>query len=122
MAGFLVLYAYFSAEKLRRGAVLVADEPLFSGYVLIRLGLGQSAQSCAPICSTSGVSRLVSFGSEPVKVSDGLIEAFRAQEAAAKDTYEPLFKPGERVLLPKRRLLMGSASTTWPMMRAALWH
>ena len=97
--GFQCYMPTFSAEKLRRGAVLVADEPLFPRYVFIRLGLGQSAQSWAPIRSTRGVSRLVSFGSEPAKVSDGLIEAFRAQEAAAKGTYHPLFEPGERVRL-----------------------
>lgn len=97
--GFQCYLPSFSAEKIRRGAVLVADEPLFPRYLFIQLGQGESARSWSPIRSTKGVSRLVSFGAEPAKVSDGLIEALQVQEAAAQGGPEPLFKPGERVRL-----------------------
>lgn len=86
-------------EKLRQGVLTVADEPLFPRYLFIRLGQGDSVPSWAPIRSTKGVSRLVSFGGEPAKVSDSLVEALRAQEAAAQAEPERLFKPGERVRL-----------------------
>lgn len=77
----------------------IADEPLFPRYLFIRLGLGDSAPSWAPIRSTKGVSRLVSFGVEPAKVSDSLVEALRTQEASVQAEPERLFKPGERVRL-----------------------
>ena len=63
------------AEKLRQGLLTVADEPLFPRYLFIRLGQGDTAKSWAPIRSTKGVSRLVSFGVEPAKVADNLVEA-----------------------------------------------
>lgn len=87
------------SEKIRQSVLTVTDEPLFPRYLFIRLGQGESAQSWAPIRSTKGVSRLVSFGSEPAKVSDSLVEALRAQEASVQAEPERLFKPGERVRL-----------------------
>jgi transcriptional antiterminator RfaH len=63
------------------------------------LGQGDSAKSWSPIRSTKGVSRLVSFGIEPARVDDGLIELLRTQEALVQIDPERLFKPGERVRL-----------------------
>jgi transcriptional antiterminator RfaH len=77
----------------------VLDEPLFPRYLFIRLGLGDTAKSWAPIRSTRGVSRLVKFGVEPAKVDDGLIELLKAKESAAIDEPARLFNPGERVRL-----------------------
>lgn len=87
------------SEKLRQGQLTVTHEPLFPRYLFIRLGQDDSAKSWAPIRSTKGVSRLVSFGVEPAKVADDLIELLRAQEAAVQGEPERLFKPGERVRL-----------------------
>lgn len=87
------------SEKLRQGLLTVADEPLFSRYLFIRLGPGDSAKSWAPIRSTKGVSRLVSFGIEPARVDDGLIKMLRTQEASVRSEPERLFKHGERVHL-----------------------
>lgn len=86
-------------EKLRQRLLTVSDEPLFPRYLFIRLGRGDSARSWAPIRSTKGVSRLVSFGIEPARVDDGLIELLRAQEASGETDPKRLFKPGERVSL-----------------------
>lgn len=87
------------SEKLCQGLLTVSDEPLFPRYLFIRLGQGDSAKSWAPIRSTKGVSRLVSFGVQPAKIPDELIEALRAQEAMARCKPARLFKPGERVRL-----------------------
>lgn len=87
------------SEKLRQGSLTVIDEPLFPRYLFIRLGQGDSAKSWAPIRSTKGVSRLVSFGMEPAKVSDNLVDALRTQEAAVHAEPVKLFKSGERVRL-----------------------
>jgi len=78
---------------------MVSDEPLFPRYLFIRLGHRDSAKSWAPIRSTKGVSRLVSFGIEPARVDDGLIELLRMQEASVQTEPERLFNPGERVRL-----------------------
>jgi transcriptional antiterminator RfaH len=85
------------SEKLRRDTLAVADEPLFPRYLFIRLNKGEPAKSWSPIRSTRGVSRLVSFGAEPAKVDDRLVETLRARE----NTFQPqrLFTPGERVTL-----------------------
>lgn len=97
--GYQCYLPTFPSEKLRHGLLTVSDEPLFPRYLFIRLGQGGSAKSWVPIRSTKGVSRLVSFGIEPAKVNDGLIELLRTQEASAQTEPERLFKPGERVRL-----------------------
>jgi transcriptional antiterminator RfaH len=97
--GYQCYLPILPAEKLRQGILVVADEPLFPRYLFIRLGQGDSAKSWAPIRSTKGVSRLVSFGVEPARVDDWLIELLRAQEAAVQGEPERLFKRGERVRL-----------------------
>lgn len=86
-------------EKLRQGVFTLEDEPLFPRYLFIRLGRGDFAQSWAPIRSTKGVSRLVSFGVEPAKVADSLVETLRVHEASIQNKPERFFKPGERVCL-----------------------
>jgi transcriptional antiterminator RfaH len=43
----------------------------------MRLGIGDTAKSWAPIRSTKGITRLVSFGIERARVDDGLIELSR---------------------------------------------
>lgn len=87
------------SEKLCQGLLKVVNEPLFPRYLFIRLGQGESAKSWAPIRWTKGVSRLVSFGVEPAKISDSLVEAIRAQEASVQAEPERLFKSGERIRL-----------------------
>ncbi len=87
------------SEKLRQGLLTVADEPLFPRYLFIKLGHGDSAKSWSPIRSTKGVSRLVSFGGEPARVDDGLIELLRSQEALVQAEPARLFAQGERVRL-----------------------
>ena len=97
--GYQCYLPMMPCEKLSKGLLTVADKPLFPRYLFIRLGQGDSAQSWAPIRSTKGVSRLVSFGVEPTKVADSLVEALRAQEVSVQAEPERLFKPGERVCL-----------------------
>lgn len=97
--GFECYLPTSSAERLRRGSVVLAEEPLFPRYLFIRLGQSESAQSWAPIRSTKGVSRIVCFGLEPAKVSERLVEELRSREAVLQSKPEKLFKPGDRVRL-----------------------
>ena len=87
------------SEKLHQGALVVSSDPLFPRYLFIQLGQGGSAKSWAPVRSTKGVSRLVTFGIEPARVDDGLIKLLRMQEILVRHNPERLFKPGERVRL-----------------------
>jgi len=81
-------------EKLRRGALVVLDEPLFSRYLFVQLDTDSSARSWTPIHSTRGVSRLVRFGVEPARVDDALVAYLRQQQG---QEVKRLFEPGQRV-------------------------
>jgi transcriptional antiterminator RfaH len=94
--GFTCFLPLLARQKLCRGTLTVVLEPLFARYLFIQLDGGQMGQSWAPIRSTQGVSRLVTFGTEPAKVSDELIDALRAHGSTPTQA-EPLFTPGERV-------------------------
>ena len=86
-------------ERLRQGRLQVNDAPLFPRYLFARPGSEGAAQNWAPIRSTKGVSRLVSFGVEPAKVPADIVEALRSREAAGQAAPVRMFQPGERVLL-----------------------
>ena len=97
--GYQCYLPFFQQEKLRQGALAVVSEPLFPRYLFICLELGETAQSWAPIRSTNGVSRLVSFGTEPAKVDDRVVELLRAHEVSVQGAPERLFEFGQRVSL-----------------------
>ncbi len=96
--GFECYLPLIPTEKLRRGALAVLPEPLFPRYLFIRLGLGLAAQSWAPIRSTTGVSRLVTFGTVPAKIDDGLVALIRAQ-TVGEDALHRRFKIGQPVII-----------------------
>lgn len=97
--GYACYLPRIRSEKLRQGVVVVVDQPLFPRYLFIRLGQGGSSPSWAPIRSTRGVSRLVSFGLKPAKVPDPLVEALRAQETSMLSEPVRFFKQGDPVRL-----------------------
>lgn len=83
-------------EKIRRGVLTVAQEPLFTRYLFVQLDTDSQSRSWAPIHSTRGVARLVRFGMEPARVSDELIAALREREAQSPGV-ERLFEAGQPV-------------------------
>jgi transcriptional antiterminator RfaH len=97
--GFTCYMPTLPQEKLRQGALSVSEDPLFPRYLFIQLGTGISAQSWAPIRSTTGVNRLVSFGTQPAKVDDELIAALQAEEKLNLGQTQRLYNPGEHVRL-----------------------
>jgi transcriptional antiterminator RfaH len=97
--GYICYLPVLSTEKLRKGTVAIVQEPLFSRYLFIRLSTGQSGQSWAPIRSTQGVSRLVTFGAVPAKVNPELIEILRDQTNTLGKEPARLFDAGDRVLI-----------------------
>ena len=86
-----------ASEELIKGAVSKLAEPLFPRYLFIRLDTGDSAKSWSPIRSTRGVSKLVSFGNQPAKVSDELVDLIRARESSGDIAERRLFNPGEPI-------------------------
>lgn len=97
--GYECYLPVFRKEKLRQNQVALADEPLFPRYLFIRLERGRSAKSWAPIRSTRGVSRLVSFGAEPARIDDDLVSFLKSAEAAGKRSPIRMFSKDERVKL-----------------------
>ena len=96
--GFACFLPTILAEKLRRGVLQVVQEPLFPRYLFIRLGTGVESQSWAPIRSTLGVSRLVTFGQTPAKIHDELIAQLQIKTDSAEVQLRH-FAPGEQVVV-----------------------
>jgi transcriptional antiterminator RfaH len=94
--GFECFLPLISIEKLRRKLIVVLQEPLFPRYLFIRLDASQEGRSWNPIRSTTGVSRLVTFGLVPAKVDDLLVEAIRSSVTDA-GVHQRHFEPGEVV-------------------------
>jgi transcriptional antiterminator RfaH len=74
-------------------------EPLFPRYLFIRLNLGED--NIAPIRSTRGVTRLVSFSGQPATVPDPFIDALT--QASDPDT---------GLLCPEKDLFEAGAAVT----------
>ncbi|MDO8298689.1 transcription/translation regulatory transformer protein RfaH [Lacisediminimonas sp.] len=81
--------------KLRAGDAAIVEEPLFPRYLFVQLDDSLTGKGWAPIRSTKGVSRLVTFGAEPATVSDDLLGALRRRQDAARPA--PLYAAGDQV-------------------------
>ncbi len=94
--GFECFLPLVRAEKLRRGALKVVQEPLFPRYLFTRLGTERESQSWGPIRSTLGVSRLVTFGQTPASIEAELVAEIR-DRTERTDVQLRHFQPGEQV-------------------------
>lgn len=96
--GYTCFLPRMRVEKLRRRALVVVMEPLFPRYLFIRLDAGLKAKGWGPIRFTSGVTRLVTFGNQPAKLSDSLVGYIRAR---TKDAVAPkeFFEPGQALVV-----------------------
>ncbi len=97
--GYDTCLPLLTTEKLHQGTVSVVREPLFPRYLFVRLGSDPSDRSWAPIRSTRGVSRIVTFGSRPAQVDDGLMESLRARSALQEHHPQQLFGKGDVVTI-----------------------
>lgn len=97
--GYACYLPTLAVEKIRQGTLVVEDEPLFPRYLFIQLDPTQSGKSWSPIRSTKGVSRLVTFGTEPAKVDPQLIHTLRQRPEQLSPEPQRLFNPGERVII-----------------------
>jgi transcriptional antiterminator RfaH len=87
------------SPKRHRGRWCDVVEPLFPGYLFVRLDL--HIHNAAPIRSTVGVVGLVRFGGEPKpvpsKIMEPLLTAERDPDGAIRQ--EHLFQAGDRVAI-----------------------
>lgn len=80
-------------ETIKSGKRVRAAEPLFAGYVFIRLTRLQ--HNWHSIRSTRGVLRLVSFADDPVPVADQIVDEIKRRLAG--HSAQPLYKEGALV-------------------------
>lgn len=78
--GYECLLPTQKVERLRNGQWSHQEEPLFPGYLFIELDTLQD--NWVPIRSTRGVSKIVSFGSHPLSVSESVISRLRIIQPA----------------------------------------
>lgn len=92
--GFPCYLPVLKAEKLWHGCKREVQEPLFPGYLFIKLdGISDNWH---PIRSTRGVIRIVRFNEYPVPLRDEIFEVIR-ERVASNQLRIPYLKPGERV-------------------------
>jgi transcriptional antiterminator RfaH len=90
--GFHCFLPTLQVQKLRNQKVQTITEPMFSRYLFIQLD--DQTQNWAPIRSTLGVSKLVSFGPQPAKVPPEFITFLKE---ALPETLERMFSLGDNV-------------------------
>jgi transcriptional antiterminator RfaH len=77
--GYRCYLPHIRAEKVRTGCLQPVQEPLFPRYLFIQQAFGLEPPSWASIRSTLGVSRLVTFGQTPGKLSADLITLIQSR-------------------------------------------
>ena len=86
-------------KKVGQTALELVTEPLFSRYLFISLDTDLHSKSWSPIRSTLGVSKLVTFGSEPAKVHGHLIRQLKNLELDLNSKPQSPFQTGDRVTI-----------------------
>lgn len=97
--GYSCYLPLLSRERIIQREKKVVQEPLFPRYLFVRLDGGSPARGLAPVRSTLGVSRLVSFGAGPARIDGQLVEFLKLRESRSLASPESVFQSGERVLL-----------------------
>jgi transcriptional antiterminator RfaH len=92
--GFEFYLPMHTVKKIYRRQYISRDEPLFPGYIFVRL---DNFSDWRGLQSTKGVTRVVSFNGRPQPVADELIAGLkqRFQSQGPQDTY----KPGDKVVI-----------------------
>ena len=95
--GYICYLPLIAIEKIQRGKIVRVVEALFPRYLFIQLDTAYSSQSWAPIRSTVGVSRLVTFGGQPAKVDHEIIHAVRQGDVNRSNVAQAVFTAGDHV-------------------------
>ena len=94
--GYNAVLPLIEVRKRRQNKWTTVTEPLFPGYLFVRLELGKD--SLAPICSTLGCRDLVRIGSGLVPVPDDVMEQLLSLNSSPK-TSEVLFSGGDQIAI-----------------------
>ncbi len=98
--GYTTYLPRLKQPRRHRGKWKEIIEPLFSRYLFIQISLG--TDNISPIRSTRGVIGIVRFSSEPVAVSNTIIDALMQKTDLRTGTIisnQPLFKKGDKVTI-----------------------
>lgn len=93
--GFQCFLPTIPKKRVSRRALQVTQEPLFARYLFIELDTELNGKSWAPIRSTLGVSKLVTFGTEPARVDSSLIHLLREQQERLSQTPLSPYQTGD---------------------------
>lgn len=91
--GYVCFLPRIEKETLHHGQRLAVPIPLFPGYLFVYLD--PQVDNWSPLRSTRGVTRLVSFGAEPLPVPNELIATL--QQRVAETPTTPVLRPGDRL-------------------------
>lgn len=83
-------------KKVLKSSVEIIQEPLFPRYLFISLDISLQGKSWSPIRSTFGVSKLITFGADPLRVDPELIESLQNCHEVFQKAPSP-YKPGDLV-------------------------
>jgi transcriptional antiterminator RfaH len=97
--GYECFLPTISRKKVGQTALELVNEPLFSRYLFISLNTDLNSKSWSPIRSTLGVSKLVTFGSEPAKVPYHLIAQLKEHETSLSTNPQSPFQAGDIVTI-----------------------
>lgn len=97
--GYECFLPTIAKKKVGQTALELVTEPLFSRYLFISLDTDINSKSWSPIRSTLGVSKLVTFGSEPAKVHRHLIAQLKDHEANLSTNPQSPFQTGDLVTI-----------------------
>ena len=91
--GYECLLPMHQIERLHKGQLQKLSEPLFPGYLFIRLD--KVEDNWSPIRSTRGVNQIVSFGGRPTPVPDIIISDVTTRTASVKSA----LSKGDHILI-----------------------
>jgi transcriptional antiterminator RfaH len=98
--GFKTFLPLEEKTRQRNGKFVSATSPLFPGYIFVAFDVASGLWRT--VNSTSGITRLVSFGKEPTAVPLDLVSQLMLRCNAQGKLLPPkLLKPGDQVTLTK---------------------
>jgi transcriptional antiterminator RfaH len=92
--GFACYLPRLTVEKQRSGVRRDVLEPLFPGYLFIRLD--ELNDNWQPISSTRGVLQIVRFSGYPIPLRDAIVDGIR-ERLASPARRIPYLRPGDHV-------------------------
>jgi transcriptional antiterminator RfaH len=98
--GFLTFLPFEEETRPRNGRFVTVEQPLFPGYIFVAFGVARG--HWRQVNSTYGITRLVSFGKEPVAVPPDIISQIMLRcDASGKLLPPEMLQRGDQIALSK---------------------